>query len=120
MGLFSFGKNSQSQIDDAEQAITKFTAQKELFEREKQEKMQRQVELWSVMTPSSDLESEYKEVTGQVALLVKKLLTLEEYLKQLQLAKFHCKSGQCADLTKLLLVSDPTASISADIPVVNY
>ncbi len=78
--------------------------------------MQRQVELWSILTPSPELEKEYRTVTTAIAVLVKKVLVLEEHLKRLRLARHHCQDGECKDLTALLAMADPTEGLVVEVP----
>lgn len=121
MKIFSFQTNQTNPlVKKATLELVRFEKQTEELTQLKNERMQRQVELWSVLTPSADLEEEYRKVTADIAYIIKKTLALQEHIKKLRLATFHCKNGHCDNLKQLLTISDPTTEVSPEVPQVHY
>lgn len=107
-------------IEQANQAVAKFEAEHAELEVEKTKKMQRQVELWSVMTPSDELRNEYKAVSAHIAFVIKKMLCLDAHLKELKLARYHAQNGNEERLEKALAIVDPCVNIAPSISELAY
>lgn len=86
----------------------KLQARLEVIKKEHATKMNRQVELWSIMNLESDLEEEYMNITKAIANLVKEQAAINEYLYDLLIANATCQeSGNCIALESLLKIDDP-------------
>lgn len=123
MKLSSFF-HRQSGADLQNQAITAISHLEELkqaLENIRQTKLQRQVELWSILASSNDLEKEYRQVSADIATIIKKIAALEEHLKKLSLENYHCKQeGKCDVLKELLTVQDPAKDVVFEVPEIKY
>jgi hypothetical protein len=103
--------NNTGLVSQADSAITQFRTRLQSLEREKTEKTNRQVDLWSILTPSPESEEEYKQVTADIGYLIRQTLCLEEHLRALTVARYHCRQGQCSVLSQLLALGDPCQNI---------
>jgi hypothetical protein len=120
MGWTLFKGSSGDLVTQADAAIAAFKAENTDASRQKDNKMRRQVEIWSLKEASPGLEQEYKNVASEVAYLVKKILCLDQHIKDLQLAKFHFQNGSANRLKELLNIADPCANITSDIPLIDF
>lgn len=105
-----FGKveNNEDLLAQADEALGLLGLLLEELEKEKDQKLQRQVELWSIMNLSQELEQEYKRVGEAIAYHVKGMRLLEKRMKELALARYHCKDKECTELSQLLGLLEPT------------
>lgn len=113
LSFFKKKAGREQLVQQAELVSTQLAIRQVEIAKDKDAKTHRQVELWSVLTPSPDLERDYKNVTLEIAILIKQSLAIEDYLKQLHLARFHCQENDCEELTRLLSI-DPCANITPD------
>lgn len=113
--LFKTPGNSDDLLTQADAALARFEKDHAGFVAEKDEKMKRQVELWSVLTPSEALKNEYKMVSSHIAFLIKKMMCLDEHIKQLKLARYHAQNGDTARLKQILEIQDPCKAIEPSI-----
>jgi hypothetical protein len=107
-------------LEQSEEAIAAFEVELAGYTKEKEQKTRRQVELWSVLTPSESLRSEYRDVSTHVAFLVKKMICLEAHLKELKLARYHAQNGNIERLEKALSITDPCENVDAKVEEVSY
>ncbi len=107
-------------LAEAEKRLSGYADVRADLEKQKQNKLQRQVELWGVMTPTSELESEYKNVAADITFLEKKLLRLKDLNDKLNSAYQLCRGGQCDTLQGVLGIVDLFADITPDVPKVEY
>lgn len=119
MPLFRFGGPVTDEAS-ADAAIAQVERQREELLREKEDKLARQVELWSILTPTSDLEAEYRAVSADIAFIIKKVMCLDDHLEKLKVARYHCKSGDCGVLSRLLKGGDPCRNLAPDVPKVDF
>lgn len=122
MGLFGGKDSGGDLLKQSEEAIVAYEQQIAQLNTDKDSKMRRQVEIWSVASSESNqgLETEYKDAAMGVALNVKKVLCLEEHIKKIRLAQFHAKNGDSNSLKEVLSVEDPCANITPEVPNVIY
>lgn len=107
---FSFFNSQPSNrqiLQRSEQRLAEILQNREEMEATRQQLLHRQVELWSVLTPSSDLEDEYKSVSSEIAILIQKEQGLDEFIKRFRLCDYHCRQGQCEEISAILEIEDP-------------
>ncbi len=111
MSLFSLFSGADSQQKVVEQAMLRekqLAAERQALELQRQEKMMRQVELWSIMELSYELEEEYHTVTATIAELVKHIAAIDEYVGKLRSARMECRDKEaCEQIKSILLIVDP-------------
>lgn len=112
----TFASKNTTLLHQLEDTIARYTKEQQESAHEKEQCLKRQVEIWSIGSASSaaSLEGEYKDAAGRVSYLVKKLLCLDEHLRQLKLARYHCENGDCRRAEEVLAVQDPCKVISDD------
>lgn len=115
-----FRNNSSELLKQAEEKIAYFQQQRSNLLNVKEQKLKRQVELWSILTPSTDTEDEYKQVSKDVAELLKKIEALDQHLDKLRIDAYHCKNGNCKQIIESLKVDTPAAGITFEVPKVEY
>ncbi len=120
--LFGSKENGDEIIAAGEAAVAKFEYEKRMMEEEKESMLRRQVEIWSVSSSESSqgLEDEYKRAAGGVAFNVKRIICLEEHVKELRLALFHAKKGEFDRLKKALEVEDPCSAVTPEVAKVEF
>lgn len=124
MGLLSFLQlaNSPSvMVASGQQAAKVFEMRKEELEAERQEKLKRQADLWGILTPSTDLETEYKQVSIAIAEIILKQQAIEEQLQKLKIGIFYCeKNGQCQRLQETLQAGGSVERVHYELPTISY
>ncbi len=113
MSLISFLSGEATQKQVVEQALQRekqLVIERQSLEEERQQKMMRQVELWSIMELSYELEEEYHNVTAHIAELVKHIAAIDEYVARLRSARMECRDKEaCEHIKAMLRIADPWA-----------
>jgi hypothetical protein len=109
--------------DEVARTIAMYREKQKQLEKEKESRIYRQVELWSIMNLSPELEKEYREISTDITYLINQSLAIEDYIRRLKLAFYRAKNGFKTvgpDVKDIMAEPDPTLAVKREVPRIEY
>ena len=108
--LFEAPRHRAKLIVQADEKIQALKVRRTALDEARTVKLQRQVDLWSILNLDSEAEEEYFRISALIAELIKEIAAIDEYVEDLRMARVLCENTKVVtELERLLAIEDPWA-----------